>query len=481
MARLLAAPFVLLALSACMHNTVPVQSALGPELFGPLEARVQVSHFGGLDLTVDLSRPAYIAVFEVVPGSGTALLYPRLGQPALLDAGRNYPHILAGSLFRNASGSAYDWASRSVSGWRTSSSGWMQPRHIFLVASEMPLALDALNMWASRGVGVLTHPTFASFSAQATMGNLLDVVLPSASGGQWTTDVFTIWPEPPPMAERQRYANVTRVPVWLSCGGDIVFFAAGTPIGIIRSQLLSGCTIVAEPKKPTTTGDTVSTTPKPDTASSGTRTPPPDPRNPRAEPVRPRMPREAVLDPGTRRDALDEGMPNREAMTRAVVRAGGRAYRPGDVASERGELERPENDARARFQVPPRREADREARTTRPRLPGAVSSPASERARGSQVERTREQPRATPSRPRPAERARVEPTRARERSVPARERPSASERRRPEADPPRRAAPTERRNPPAAAPARTAPPRAERPTPPKTEPKETKTREVPPA
>ena len=462
MARLLVAPSVLLALSACLHN-VPVAGTPSTDAYGPLEARLHVASFGGTSVTVDLSRPAYVAVFEVVPGSGTAILYPRLGQPGMLDAGRNYPHILAGSLFHNAAGSARDWATRDVHGWRSSSRSWMQPRHIFLVASEMPLNTDALGIWSTRGAGVLTHPAFASFSAQATMGQLLDAILPHQPGAQWTTDVYTIWPEPaPPVIHAQPR---TRIPVWLSCGGQNVYFQAGTLIEIIRHQLAAGCRIVQTPPA----SDSVHTpAPAPDTTAApaptgGTKTPPTSPRGPEAHPVRPALPR-ADVDP---RSAVREGdhQPERDALLRALVRAGGRAYRPGDVASERDGVAARDNDDDLRWQIPGRRggAAGPASRAPRP-LPagavGATTTPSSDRERGAGVT-PREQPGATAARPRPIDRARTQPTRTepRERELPAtsRERPAATERQREPADPPRQAAPRPRPEP-AAAPPRTPPP-----------------------
>lgn len=333
MIRSLLAGSTLLALPACLHTATPVADIAALQGDVPLDARIWVSDIGHRELSIRLSAPAYVAVFEIVPGRGTSLLYPQLGQPAYLAAGSHSPMVsgyvaVPRSSARRASyGSEYDFGY----GGRTSTA-WTQPRQIFLVASVEPLRLDALGASHGGRSVLLSHIAYASFSSQAIMGSLLDVVLPRQGRGEWVTDVHTVWPEPSYPRGTSWEERRTSRPFWLSCGGEFVLVQAGTPFRILQRLFNSGCSIAASPDaqrpqqpQPPNKPDTSAVKPR-DTL----RITPPDVRG-----VKPRdtLAVPSVVPPGgaglvhriADRDGLASDEREAEARARAIARAQGRS------------------------------------------------------------------------------------------------------------------------------------------------------------
>lgn len=128
-------------------------------------------------LTFAVSRRAYVAAFEVIPGAGVRLLY---GDTAESEAAeglnlaivkRNYSHDLVSG---NASA--------------------LTPHYIYLIASESPLSLGDL----SKPMALRDALGTAEF-ARATPAKILDdvtkaVVPPGTPDASWATDLVVLWP-----------------------------------------------------------------------------------------------------------------------------------------------------------------------------------------------------------------------------------------------------------------------------------------------
>jgi hypothetical protein len=66
----------------------------------PMRVRLQENF--GEGLVLQLNRPAYTAVFQIVPGQGVALVYPDIGQRAMYNAGqtRLMPSVASNRFWR---------------------------------------------------------------------------------------------------------------------------------------------------------------------------------------------------------------------------------------------------------------------------------------------------------------------------------------------------------------------------------------------
>ncbi len=450
-----------LSLAACMHTPVPIEDMPGGPMNAPLDARVWASSAGDNNISIRLNRPAYVAVFQIIPGYGTQLLYPRVGQAEYLSAGSHAPHVFgrgSGSWFR-ASSITSRWSTGF--GSRTPAGMWTQPRHIYLVASEAPLDLGRVQSSAEGGYGLLASFQFSAFSANNVMNSLLDVVLPASPGGDWVTDVYTVWPEPPVTDFYMSQPRTTRA-IWVTCDGQAVRVPAGVLVSSLANYLAMGCSLSTnQPGEPVT----------PDSAATSDTTAVPDMRRPDTvgQPVRPPMarradpPRIAEGDDAGRSDAFER---TEEARARASARAGDRTRRP--VRATEAQRFDPDNTRRPAAETQRVREpleargtptqGERQATPATRARPSGAARTAAERPRAvpsrpaAEPARTRpeaERPRAGPSRP-AAEPARTRPQAERPRAEPARTRPQAE---RPRAEPartspPRRAAPPPRAEPP---------------------------------
>lgn len=178
-------PGLAILLSAC---NLPLQEPIEFPRHRPLDALITSGDPGSRRIRFHLSRPAYAAVFEVVPGGGVSVLYP-----ARRDAGRR---------LRSGWHSPSVWGTRR--GWRHGFSGHGGPRYLYLVASEHPLRVDRFV----RSPGVLRHAlgpnAFAGHNPRRTMAMLDHLVLGAGTDHEWTSDVYVEWPE-----ERRRDALVT--------------------------------------------------------------------------------------------------------------------------------------------------------------------------------------------------------------------------------------------------------------------------------
>jgi hypothetical protein len=172
--------------------------------YQPLRAHIIGPDFGGLGFQVN--RPAHVVLFEVMPGRGTSLVYPRAGM------GSGSGEITMGrfnlGLNRIAGRELYHPAHTSI--------GVAPPRFYFLIASERPLNLDAFGtfgMGTMRALGT----EFAAYNVFSTMERLAQLALPSGvADGTWTSDVYMYWPQAVSSEPAPRH-------VLLTCNGYQVY------------------------------------------------------------------------------------------------------------------------------------------------------------------------------------------------------------------------------------------------------------------
>ncbi|HET7274156.1 MAG TPA: hypothetical protein VFI91_03215 [Longimicrobiaceae bacterium] len=179
--RAFLAPLMLLAtVSACATHAAPSNAPYRSNNTS-LRAQIHATPNGYVDFYVN--QDAYVALFEVVPGVGVSVLYPYPGRGRMsgfVYAGmRSIPNI------GNRTRDPYWHASTA----RTRTG----PRYIYMIASEQPLNVDQFgafgsSLWSQMGV------SFASYSPYRTMEDLTALVVPNLNYGNWTTDVYMIWP-----------------------------------------------------------------------------------------------------------------------------------------------------------------------------------------------------------------------------------------------------------------------------------------------
>jgi hypothetical protein len=184
-------------------------------------------------MSFHVSRPAYVAVFRIVPGQGTALVYPGPGG-GFMD-GRVFPGLHGFSATRAWVGA------RPV----TRSTG---PEFYFMVASERPLMTSNLGPYGSRLNSAMGF-RFASHSAHATMEQLVTLVVPDLSSADWTTDFYVHWPQTLHASPRSGFVAV-------QCGG-LVTYTHPQMARAVREQLcrVAGQDPAADPVTPVP-GDT---------------------------------------------------------------------------------------------------------------------------------------------------------------------------------------------------------------------------------
>jgi hypothetical protein len=135
---------------------------------------------------VTLSEPAYVAIFEVLPGERVSLYYPAAeGDPARIAAGR--------TTLRRSVQPTRSYAASYYRGWRAPL--------LFMVASRQPLD-DALIRNMREELGTLDSELFRSYDAGATMERLAALVVPAEQPEtEWETYVLL------PADRRGRFAG----------------------------------------------------------------------------------------------------------------------------------------------------------------------------------------------------------------------------------------------------------------------------------
>jgi hypothetical protein len=184
--RLAALALLLLPLSACSYLAGREEYGPTPESYSeydrvPMRARLYSDYTG---MRVYTNRPAYVAIFEVVPGSGAVLLYPAYrSERAYFSGGSNRVIVSSprpSSFYLNAD---YSASRRNT------------PHHYLLVASRRPLHITDMQDQPGSLRRQLGFSRFASLNARQVMNEIADLVLPSENDEDWDSDVITVWPE----------------------------------------------------------------------------------------------------------------------------------------------------------------------------------------------------------------------------------------------------------------------------------------------
>ncbi|HEX8210679.1 MAG TPA: hypothetical protein VF584_10925 [Longimicrobium sp.] len=161
------------------HNGTRASSSSEP-------MRVRLHENFGDGLVLQLNRPAYTAVFQIVPGQGVALVYPDIGQRAMYNAGqtRLTPSVASNRFWRydNAYNNAYSFASSIHQG----------PRHLLVIASERPLQTSRFRGGMLRRV--MGTSSYTTTNSRRVVDDLLAVVVPPQPDESWDADVITVWP-----------------------------------------------------------------------------------------------------------------------------------------------------------------------------------------------------------------------------------------------------------------------------------------------
>lgn len=188
------------ATAACAGGGAPMLTTT-PDAGTPLEARVLPPYYG--QVAMHLSKPAYVALFEVVPGAGASLLYPRAGTGFQQVSQSWVPLRFVPDRWLYASdprGMGYGRAShvnRMYAGldpWQAHSArGAGAPRYFFLVASEEPLFVEQFQHDAAALRQYLGAARFASGDPYDVMERLAYAILPFADKDSWVTDVLVDW------------------------------------------------------------------------------------------------------------------------------------------------------------------------------------------------------------------------------------------------------------------------------------------------
>ncbi|MEX2572467.1 MAG: hypothetical protein WD737_14300 [Gemmatimonadota bacterium] len=173
----------------------------------PLQAYLvpEAGSRAGLQFHVD--RAAHVAIFRIVPGRGTSLVYPSPGYGSM--DGR----VFAG--FRRV---ALDRSFNRDQFTPMLASAGYGPEYYFMIASERPLSAERFGAYGS-GLRSAMGIHFATGSAYNAMERLVSLVVPDPMADGWATDFYVHWPE----TVRSRRTQQT---VRIDCGGQTFFVPA---------------------------------------------------------------------------------------------------------------------------------------------------------------------------------------------------------------------------------------------------------------
>lgn len=206
--------------------------------YQPLRARI-VTHD---NLAVRLNRPAYVAVFEILPGRGVGLVYPTAGQADGFMSGGFIP-LWRPSNFYQASylPDAFGYTAQA-------------PRYLLLIASDEPLRVERFARSPMALRSTLGFQRFASWNPYSLMDDLAEAVLPAmVDDNSWTSDVYVQWPEPRALRDSR-----TRL-VAVRCSNGRIFYAPleyltegsqACPVAVTRSDTTARADTAAIRKLP---------------------------------------------------------------------------------------------------------------------------------------------------------------------------------------------------------------------------------------
>ena len=194
------------AIAACAMPSQKLTAS--PQSATPLDVVIYPPYYG--QVSVGLNKPAYLALFEVVPGRGVSLLYPHSGSgysqvretwvPLTYAAQRwlyssNYWEDPGAGQWSGFDAryslvpAAYGYGGRGFNARALSQS----PRYFFVVASEDPIAIDQFQNDLASLRDYLGTAQYASLRPYDVMEKLAYALVPYTSDDRWVTDVFVDW------------------------------------------------------------------------------------------------------------------------------------------------------------------------------------------------------------------------------------------------------------------------------------------------
>ncbi|MET0400012.1 MAG: hypothetical protein ABW277_24695 [Longimicrobiaceae bacterium] len=172
-------------LSSCAALPAPPTAGLDPAQYDGRPLRARIVNGGGR-LMVNTNRPAHVAIFEIYPGRGVGLLYPAYrGERNYLSGGLN-------SIFLTQSRSYYSYFQPAPFFASASRGG---PRYLYMIASDAPLRLGSFLGAPGALRRSLGMSRYASGNPYGLMEDLAELVLPYGEAGDWSDDVYVVYPE----------------------------------------------------------------------------------------------------------------------------------------------------------------------------------------------------------------------------------------------------------------------------------------------
>jgi hypothetical protein len=187
--------------SGCTHyHAAPASSASRPvdrleepepDPVEPLE--LDVGRPSGGQLLLQTNRPAYVAIFEIIPNRGVTLIYPAAAhQQNMMVSGLTWVPLW--------------WSPKRVT--------FNSDRYIYAVASEEPLQLSGETFVGGYFLRVLGARIFGAESPYSTMRAISRTVVPDVAAEAWAEDVYVLTP---------RYLTETYRTARIHCPGGRVF------------------------------------------------------------------------------------------------------------------------------------------------------------------------------------------------------------------------------------------------------------------
>jgi hypothetical protein len=170
---------LLVALGGCTQLPEP---SLQPSRHSqPMAAQI-LPRSPGVGLRFRVSRPAYAALYQIIPGAGVSQVYPAAGTGDM--EGRVFAGYTSLNTVRLANIEQYSPAALSLNG----------PRFYFLITSDRPLDIDRFGTF---GIGLRRELglQFTGFNAYETMERIAEMTVPVPGDQEsWSTDLYVEWP-----------------------------------------------------------------------------------------------------------------------------------------------------------------------------------------------------------------------------------------------------------------------------------------------
>jgi hypothetical protein len=248
-----------------------------PEPIEPLE--LDIGRPVGAQLLIQTNRPAYVAIFEIVPNQGVTLIYPAAEhQRNMMISGLTWVPLW--------------WSPRRVS--------FNSDRYIYAVAAEEPLQLSGETFLTGYFSRVLGLGIYRAERPYATMRAISRAVVPDVAAEAWAEDVHIVTPN---------YLTETYRTARIYCPGGRVFDVPDDMVARIWCPTRTRVVII-DPSRPRSRDYPMSRPARPDSVygQGGVRV--------RLEPRRPRGPVIRVVDPTDRDRDVRRGRDDRDERSR---------------------------------------------------------------------------------------------------------------------------------------------------------------------